>query len=281
MLNIKKVLKSTGAVISLASAMSANAYVVGGIDFGLALSLNHLETTTLAQTFINGNNQAATSYGSISTLNGDSTYCAGGGSCSLYFITQLGNSQNFSSNYVEFTSLTTSVYFSNSVVNLLSQNSVANLATIAGMTPWLTLTGHNNLGGGAASNAVLAGSGTLTGSTLSGGGTALFDAVGPGIASVVAAYDSNTIADAAGGFADVALTSSFNNFVLNDYDTLAGFTTGCQDGSAAVGAWCYQGSSNLRGKLNAVPEPSSLALAGLGFGVMGMLSRRRRTGSAK
>ncbi|APW39503.1 hypothetical protein RD110_21670 [Rhodoferax koreense] len=256
--------------------MSANAYTVGGIDFGNSLSLNHLETTTLAQTFINGNGQSATAYGSISTVNGDSTYCAGGGSCSLYFIATFSGSQNFSSSYVEFSSATITVYYSNSTVNLFNQDSVANLASIQGMTTWLTLTGHNNLGGGASTNAVVTGTGSLSGATLNGGGAGLFDVGSPGLASVIASFDTNTIADAAGGFADVALTSSFNNFVLNEFDVANGLATGCENGTAAVGAWCYQGSSNLRGKLQAVPEPSSLALAGLGFGVMGALSRRRR-----
>ncbi len=281
MLTMKQILKSGVAAVGVAAAMSANAYVVGGIDFGSALTLSHLETTTLAQTFTNDNGQSSTAYGSISTVNGANSYCAGGGTCGLYYIATFGNSQNFAANgsYVEFTTATISVYFTNSFVNLLNQTSVQNLATIQGMTPWLTLTGHNNLGGGAASNAVLRGTGALTGATLNGAGFGLFDVdvTGPGLASVIAAFNTNTIADAAGGFADVALTSSFNNFVLNDNDVAANLAVGCDNGTAAAGAWCYQGTANLRGKLNAVPEPGTLALAGLAFGAIGVLSRRRKS----
>jgi len=276
---LKQALKALGTAVGLAAAVSANAYVVGGIDFGSALGTAHLETATLAQTFINGNGQTAKGYGYVSTVNGNSNYCAGGGSCGLYYVTTLSGSQNFTGSSVEFLSATTTIYFSNSFVNLLTQDSVANLATITGMTSWLTLSGHGNLGGAASSPAVqLIGSGTLTGATLSGGGTGLFDVNlgGAGLAGVKTAFDTNTVMDAAGGFADVALTSSFNNFVLNAFDEAHGLANGCQNGSAAVGAWCYQGTTNLRGKVK-LPEPGSLALVGLSLGLTSLVVRRRRS----
>lgn len=281
MLNIKKALKSVGTVIGLVSAMSANAYVVGGIDFGTSLNLSHLETTTLAQTYVNGNGQSATAYGYVSTLNGSPSYCASG-SCGLYYVANFGGSQNFNGGYLEFTTATLSVYLSNSFVNLLNQNSPANVALIQTMTPWLTLTGHGNLGTNnqgvtAAANAVVNGVGQLTGTSLTATGFGLFDVSGPGLADVKSAFDTNKEGDAAGGFADVTMVSSFNNSVLANPDALGGFAAGCKAGTAASGAWCYQGSASLRGSMNAVPEPSSLALAGLGFGVMGLVSRRRRT----
>jgi len=278
MLTMKKTLQTAGAVLGLASAMSANAIVVGGIDFGTALGLSHLESATLAQTFITGNNQNATAYGSILSVNGDTTYCAGGGSCSLYYVAEFGGSQNFTGTYVEFLTATITVYYSSSVLNLLSSTSPDNIATIEGMTPWLTLTGHGNLGDGTDPLAQLRGSGLLTGGTLAGAGFGLFDVdtTGPGLAEVIEAFNTSTVPDAAGGFADVALNSSFNNFVLSDADNAAGLTTGCANGTATVGAWCYQGTSNLRGTLQEVPEPGTLALAGLGFGVVGMMASRRR-----
>lgn len=279
MLTMKQTLKAAVAAIGVAGAMSANAFVVGGIDFGSALNLSHLETATMAQTFINGNGQTATSYGSVSTVNGSNNYCAGGGSCGLYYVASFGNSQNFTGGYVEFTTATISVFYTNTNVNLLTQNSVQNLATIQAMTPWLTLTGHNNLGGGAAPNAVLNGTGSFSGQVLNGFGGGLFDVsvAGPGVAAVAAAFNTNTVADAATGFADVQLTSSFSNFVLNANDEAAGLAAGCKTGTAAAGAWCYQGTTNLRGTLQPLPEPASLALVGLGLGVAGVLSRRRRT----
>jgi hypothetical protein len=280
---VNKTITTLIAVAGIAASAPASAVVIGGVDFGTlggAPSRIHLETATLAQTFINGNGQNATAYGFITTVNGDSTYCAdGSGNCGLYYVAQFNNSQNFTSSYVEFTNATVSVFLSNSgPVNLLGQDSPTNLAAIQsinGGNPWVTLTGHNNLGGIADPSAVLNGTGFLTGATLSGAGFGLFDVSGAGVASVISYLDANRITDAAGNPADIALTSSFNNFVLNQSDVANGFAAGCADGTAAAGAWCYQGTANLRGSTE-IPEPSLLALVGIGLLGFGAVSRRRK-----
>ena len=51
---------------------------------------------------------------------------------------------------------------------------------------------------------------------------------GPAIASVIAFLNANGITDAAGGPTDIALTSSFNNFVLNPVDIPTGPQTVAQ-----------------------------------------------------
>ena len=283
----KKTLVTLLAAIGVAASAPASAIIVGGVDFGVLGSNpfnSHLETATLAQTFVNGNGQNSTAYGFISTVNGDTTYCADGSSnCGLYYIAQFNNSQNFSGAYVEFTSSMVSVFYSATpALNLLNQDSATNLLTIQAMTPWLTLTGHDNLGGIAAANAVLNGAGTLTGSTLSGSGFGLLDVdlAGPGSVSVENYLNTNNINDAIGNKADIAFTSSFNNNVLNSFDAANGSVAGCQTGQAAAGSWCFQGTSNLRGA-TVIPEPGVLGLMGIGLlGFGAAVSRRRKADKA-
>jgi hypothetical protein len=280
---MNKTIISLFAAAGIAASAPASAVIVGGIDFGPlgdAPSRMHLETATLAQTFISGNGQTATSYGFITTVNGDDSYCADGSSnCGLYYVGTFSNSQNFSQTYVEFTNATVSVFFSDAgSINLLAQDSPTNIATIEalnGGNPWVTLTGHNNLGGVADPSAVLNGAGALTGSSLSGAGFALFDVSGPGDPSVISFLNANGINDAAGNPTDLALTNSFNNFVLNPNDIANGFAAGCAEGTANPGAWCYQGTANLRGS-TVIPEPSMLALVGVGLLGFGVVTRRRK-----
>lgn len=267
------------AAAGLAIASPASAIVVGGIDFGVigADPINtHLETATLAQTYVNGDGQNATAYGYITSVNGDTSYCANNGTCGLFYVAEFTGSQNFTGSYVEFTGATVSVYMAADAgaVNLLLQDSPTNLATIQAMSLWLELTGHTDLGGGADANAVLNGAGVLTGATLSGSGFGLLDVVlGAANAGVEAYLDTNSILDAAGGRADIAFTSSFNNFVLNSFDIANGFADSCTT-NPVPGQWCYQGTANLRGATQ-VPEPGLVGLLAIGLAGLGAAVRRR------
>lgn len=280
---MNKTITSLLAAIGIAASAPASAIIVGGIDFGVLggdPTNTHIETATLAQTLVNGNGQNATSYGFVTTVNGDNSYCAdGSGNCGLFYVASFNDSQNFSPSYVEFTSSTVSVFLSNvSPFNLLNQDSPTNIATIQalnGGNPWVTLTGHGDLGGIADPLATLNAIGLFTGQTLSGASFGLFDVSGPGDASAISFLNSNGVLDDAGNPTDVALTSSFNNRVLNAFDVSNGFANGCQNGTAAAGAWCFQGDANLRGSTE-ISEPGLLGLVGIGLLGLGVASRRRK-----
>lgn len=266
-MNLNKLLVAAAAALAL-GATSASAAVVGGVDFGPFDA--HLDTTTLAETLITGDGQVLRGYGQVNTVNGNSNYT--GDASKLYFYFEY-TSQNFTGTSVEFTGGTIDIY-KGTLGNLLLTDSETNVANITGLSEWARLTGHGNMGGGASASAEIVANGTLTGSTVSftGSGQLDVDTSGAfGLASVADFLDGNSIMDAIGGFYDIAITTSGNNFVLNPNDDL----DGCDDGTADAGQWCIAGSADLRGDL-VIPEPTSLALVGLGLLGAGVGSLRKR-----
>lgn len=264
-----KLVAAAIATWGLLAAGNASAIIVGGVDFGAlgeAPTNQHIETTTLAETLITGNGQTLEGYGVVNTVNGDATYTATGDQ--LYF-TFTYTSQNFTADSVEFIDGTINLYLGDTF-NLLNQSSLANIGIIESYSEWVQLSGHAFT----ATGAELTAEGTLTGATLSFTGSGMLDVVvgGFGLGEVQNFLNANMIPDGLGGFADMVITTSGNNFVLNPHDN----TTGCRDGSALAGQWCLAGSADIRGDTVTVPEPATLGLLGLGLlGMAGAMRRRK------
>lgn len=274
----KQLLAAAVAGLGLAISGSASAYSIGGVEFGNVSNSGgpaHIETTTLAETSITGSGDMILGYGVVNTVNGNSSYA---GTNKLYFIFDNYVADTFSSSAATFSGGRVRIFL-HSEFNLLNQASDGvggNLDLIDDGILWVTMKGHAS----STTGNMLDAAGTLTGASPSFTGTGLLDVdktLGTGLLSVQNALDANTVVDGLGivspiGLADVILTTSANNFFLNPFDVANGSTAHCNSPTQKTGEWCFQGSADLRG--NYIPEPSALALMGLGL--LGLVTARRK-----
>jgi hypothetical protein len=264
----KKTVSKLGLALAagaLCLSAAASAVTVGGINFFDAIPGNPtpvLGTTTLAETYVDGNGQMLRGYGVISTVNGDSSYCGTGSgpgatACNLMFVFDGYESINFTGTSSDFTGGSVRIYRNDvdPTFNFQTQNSDLNFAYIESLTPWLTLSGSPFAG------ITLSADGTLLGAGLAFSGSGLLDVVS-GLADVSAFLNTNTFAGA-----DMELNSSGSTQVNNAFDTC----------TFVSGQWCIQGSADIRGVgVVPVPAPAVLGLMLVGLGLIGSSRKLRK-----
>jgi hypothetical protein len=249
-------------------AMAVN---VGGLNLPNGQTF---EVGSIYENVITGVGQTLSGYGNISQINGVqvSNLCAG---CELtyrfsgYTVTSLSpTSVTYSGGYINF-------YVGNGATAdfnpFSSGSSAADLAAATNGQLFLTLAGHTIDGAGS----TLAGSGNNIGGANAAGNNAglldvdltgsLFGNTAGAGALANGFFDTDSIASAFGGAADVQLGSSFSNVLLPH-------PTECANGA---GAACLAGSVNVRTLVSAVPEPKGYALLFAGLAAIGIVVRRK------
>ncbi len=266
---MKKFIKLAAAVSAALATQYASAGAVTLYGDGGSINMPGTPSFQVASVYENAVNavgQELKGYGEITQINGANigTLCNG---CELTFTFDSYIVNSISSTEATFTGGKVNVYLgfggNNDLNPFTSASSAADVAAASNGALFLTLTGHAIDGSGnTLASTVFSGDLLGLAFTFFGGGLWDVDMAGAGLAN--ANFNTDSVLAAFGGNADFAFDTS-------------GRTSGVPhpgECTQLAGASCVAGSADIRGAV--IPEPGTLALAGLGLMGLGFGSKRRK-----